>query len=408
MISHQVEKFNLTADKLILFLLTLQTVSSFFSVALNSIAFGIWGGLWIIQIIINRKVLHANERLTGFKWINISIAAYVIIEFISRLNAVIPDNAFIGMKRLLLLLIFYVAILNISKLKQVKIIYFGLLCVAGLVSIYELAVYFIRLPVELQSLPLIEIRINYFGYPLSLGQMKMFLLVCLFPLMLSENIIFGKRKYFLLLTIPIFISMILTQSRNVFLAFFICFVICTFIMNRKVLLTSLGLIVIAAFLIPGEHLDRFKSIADPNHLSNKSRIVMWQTGWQMFLGHPLTGVGDNEITKVYKMYKDIEYDSEGSHLHNNFIMILATTGIFGFIAWITFFILILRKFFMFYKSQDDHLVKLISLGGILLMISFFISGFFEWSFGDHKAMSVFFFLLAMPFVVVNIFKLQKN
>lgn len=408
MISHKIEKFNLTADKLILFLISIQAASSFFSVALNSIAFGIWGCLWITQIIINRKVLHANERLTGFKWINFSIAAFIIIEFISRINAVIPEGSLIGMKKLLLLLIFYVAILNITKTKQLKIIYFGLLTVAGIVSIYEIAVYLIRLPEQLQLLPLVEIRINYFGYPLSLGQMKMFLLLSMFPLMLSENIIFNKRKYFLFLTIPIFVSMILTQSRNVYLAFFICFVICTLVMNRKILVLGLGIIILSAIFIPGEHLNRFKSIVDPEHLSNKSRIVMWQTGLHMFLDRPFTGIGDNEFTEVYKSYKEIEYDSEGSHLHNNFIMILATTGIFGFITWMTFFILILRKFLLFYKSPDDYLVKLISFGGILLMISFFISGFFEWNFGDHKAMSVFFFLLALPFAAANIFRLQKN
>lgn len=408
MISHKIEKFNLTSGKLILGLLTVQAASSFFSVAVNSIAFGIWCGIWIIQIIINRKILHYRERITGFNWINYSIALYVVAEFVSRVFAVIPEGAFIGLKRLLLILIFYVTILQLTKLKQLKIIYFFMLSVAGLVSIYELIVYAINLPTELTTLPFVEIRINYLGYPISLGQMKMFLLISLLPLMLVNNVIFNTRRYFLFFAIPIFISMILTQSRNVFLAFSICYFTATLILNRKIFLISLGVVIVSALLIPSEYLARFKSIADTEHLSNKSRIVMWETGLKMFADYPFTGVGDNDIKTVYEKYKKIEYDAEGSHLHSNYVMILATTGVFGFIGFMAFFILIFVKLLSIYKSPTDLMTGLTSLAGILLLISFLISGFFEWNFGDHKAMSVFFFLLALPFATSNIFNTKLN
>jgi uncharacterized membrane protein len=43
--------------------------------------------------------------------------------------------------------------------------------------------------------------------------------------------------------------------------------------------------------------------------------------------------------------------------------------------------------------------RLLALGSILVVISFLISGIFEWSFGDHEVMTVFFFLVSVPFII---------
>jgi len=126
---------------------------------------------------------------------------------------------------------------------------------------------------------------------------------------------------------------------------------------------------------------------------------MWKTGWKMFLDHPLTGVGDNEITEVYKKYKTIETHGEGAHLHSNIMMILATTGIFGFLAYAGFFLILFITQIKIYKLTEIIYYKALILGSILTNLSLHISGIFEWNFGKHNDMTLFFFLIAIPFVI---------
>ena len=154
--------------------------------------------------------------------------------------------------------------------------------------------------------------------------------------------------------------------------------------------------------MPSSYIERVKSIADINHPSNASRLNMWSVGLRMFSDHPFTGIADSHILEIYETYKKPEFQSEGVHLHNNFIMILATTGIFGFLSFLIMFILIFFKQIKFYRNEKTDTDKMLILGSILVMISFQISGIFEWSFGDHEVMTVFFFLISVPFVIYKL------
>ena len=116
----------------------------------------------------------------------------------------------------------------------------------------------------------------------------------------------------------------------------------------------------------------------------------------------MTGVADSHILEIYSTYKKPDVPGEGVHLHNNFIMILATTGIFGFISFFIMFILIFLKQIKLFRKESPGVNKMLILGSILVMISFQICGLFEWTFGDHEVMTVFYFLLSVPFVILKL------
>jgi O-antigen ligase len=252
-----------------------------------------------------------------------------------------------------------------------------------------------------------EIRIDYFNYPLTTAEIKMMSIMSVLPLLFIKNKFIVSRKYLLLIIVPIFISMLLTQSRNVLLATFVCFLITGIFINRKFLAAFIVILILSSVFLPETYTRRIKSIADPNHLSNRARLSMWEVGFEMFKDHPLTGIADSHIKEIYETYKTPEEHSEGVHLHNNFIMILATTGIFGFLSFMIMFILIFLKQLKYFKQEIQPVNKMLIFGSILVMIAFQISGVFEWSFGDHEVMTVFFFLVSVPFVIFN-FKEVKS
>lgn len=392
-------------DKAILIFLTIQIAFVSISIAVSSIAFGIWLVLWIIQIIAEKKINYDKNLFREIKIINVFILLYILFEVFSRFFAVYPEGAFNNLKRLLLFLIFYVSVIKILDLSTLYKILTINICVISLISIVELVQYLLKFSEMISQMPFSEIRIDYFNYPITSAEIKMMSLLALFPLLfIKENFIISK-KYLAVILIPVFLSMILTQSRNVLLAVFVCFIIFGLFVNRKFLLTFILTVILLWIILPSVYTDRAKSIFDVNHPSNDSRLDMWSVGWEMFKDHPFTGIADSHIKEIYETYKKAERHGEGVHLHNNFIMILATTGIFGFIAYMGMFISIFLKQVKFYKQHTDETKKMLIFGSILVMISFQISGIFEWSFGDHEVMTVFFFLIAVPFVL---FKLNND
>lgn len=395
------ESLNRKIDSLILILLTIQILSVFYSVAVSSIAFGIWGGIWIIQMAINKKAGFENKNILELKYPCIFFFLFLVFEILSRIFAIIPDGALITLKSYLLFMIVCVSITKIENKDILAKIIFSILIIVSLVSLYELVTYFINIRSLNQNTDIAEYRIGFLGYPISMGEIKMLLLLLVFPLLFASNKIFISKLYLVLLMIPIGASMYLTQSRNVLVAVFISLLIYGIIINKRFLVLYTAILIIFWLLIPSQFQGRLLSIFNPSHPSNASRLVMWDVGIKMFKDHPVLGIGDNEFTQVYKTYKEPKADGEGSHLHSNFMMILVTKGIFGFIFYISFFISLFIKQIKYYKKVSGETDKLLILGTILAMISFHISGIFEWNFGDWKVMTVLLFILSVPFVIYN-------
>jgi len=396
------KEFSDKLNLIILILLTIQISSVSISIAVSSIAFGSWIALWLIQFLINRQSAINTDIFKEIKLINYFILAYAFFEILSRFFAVYPEGAFSNIKRLLLFLIFYVSIAKIINFKALIYILLINISAVSVISIVEIVKYAFKFIGMAGEMPFSEIRIDFFNYPLTSAEIKMISLLSLLPLVFSEYIrdkFIIKKSLLILIIIPVIVSMLLTQSRNVMLATAFCLMIYGIFINRKFLIGFIAAVILAALLLPSSFTERTKSIFDPEHPSNKSRIDMWKVGIEMFKDHPFTGIADSHIKEVYETYKTPEAHGEGVHLHNNFIMILATTGIFGFIAWMGMFILIFIKQIRYFKEEEDLIRKMHLFGSILVMISFQISGIFEWSFGDHEVMTVFFFLIAVPFII---------
>lgn len=387
----------------ILVCLTIQIFSASFSIAVSSIAFGVWGGLWIIEVLfLDRKLLYDKDTFKELKWINIFIGLYIFIDFLSRLFAFYPEDALIGIKRNLLFLIFFVCIIKVYDKKILFNLLIAVLVIQSLISIGELVQYLLSIKEALNEKLFSEIRIDYLAYPITTGEIKMLVFFLFFPLIfLKGRSMFMDKRALIGLLIPIFISMMLTQSRNVWLALFFCMLIVGFVINKKFLITFIAVVIIAGALLPSKYTDRVKSIVDVNHVSNSSRLIMWSTGWKMFINNPIIGVGDNKVMEVYQYYRPEKTDAEHSHLHSNIFMILATNGIVGFAIWVGLFLFIFFRFIKYYKMNLPQEYKLLILGCILVLISFHISGIFEWSYGDAEVFSVLFFILSVPF---NIYK----
>ncbi len=154
--------------------------------------------------------------------------------------------------------------------------------------------------------------------------------------------------------------------------------------------------------------NRFTSIIDPYHDTNLERFNQWSAGFRMFLDHPIFGVGDIDLHKLYKEYrKPFERITYG-HLHNNYVHLLVILGGFGFIVVMTLLIIIFIKQMKIYKSvKSETFYSSVSMGAFACFIGFLVSGLAEWNFGDHEIITMVWFTLALN-LIVNKLSLRKE
>ncbi|MGC8881116.1 MAG: O-antigen ligase family protein, partial [Minisyncoccia bacterium] len=155
-------------------------------------------------------------------------------------------------------------------------------------------------------------------------------------------------------------------------------------------------------------LERLTSISlkDPTAVS---RIYSAKTAFKGFLEKPLFGWGPENYQASYIKYfnpnviKYLPYDAYFDRAHNKPLEVLATTGIFGFISYLSIFFV---AFYILYQKQKNtpnwFLLNLTLFGAL---ISYFVQNIFIFDF--HESYLMFFLLLAFVNPLVE-FKVKPN
>lgn len=204
------------------------------------------------------------------------------------------------------------------------------------------------------------------------------------------------------LLVPIFIALVLTQTRSSWLGFLCGAVVIGIVKNRSFVIGILGFTVLFIFFAPSTLQHRALSVVDPHDQSNYLRLRMWETGWRIFCDHPIVGIGDTDIKKTYIQYTTPIDKNEGGHLHNNFVMLAVTLGIVGFAAIMGIFVrAILYEVSILRKVFAHPLARSVVLGAIAAFIGFQVNGLFEWNFGDQEIITLFWFSIGLTIAIAR-------
>ena len=142
--------------------------------------------------------------------------------------------------------------------------------------------------------------------------------------------------------------------------------------------------------------NRLASIYDPYHVTNIERMNIWRTGFKILADHPLFGVGDIDLLKLYAQYKDKYLKENFGHMHNNFIHLLVILGVFGFVITMFMLFKIFQLHLKIYKTvKDIPFVSSYALGATAVFIGFLFSGLGEWNFGDQEIITMVWFTLGL-------------
>lgn len=134
--------------------------------------------------------------------------------------------------------------------------------------------------------------------------------------------------------------------------------------------------------------------------SQFARLTVWKVAWQIFLDHPLFGVGFENNSRLHPAYYvKIGYPNEYIvlHAHNQFLDVLSGAGIFGFIGYLGTFGSGLVFFHRRFKSLVETHKKQLALGSLLCIVSLFACSFTDAPFRLHEARNYILILLGFSY-----------
>jgi O-antigen ligase len=138
------------------------------------------------------------------------------------------------------------------------------------------------------------------------------------------------------------------------------------------------------------------------HPTNIVRLSLWRAGWQIFKDNPLFGTGDIDLAGYYKKYKRYYEKEIQGHLHNNYIHVLATLGLFGFLAVCYLLLKILLINIGIYKrNKDIPFVSSYSLGVLGAFCAFLVSGLTELNIWDQEIITLVYFTFGLNIAFNN-------
>jgi len=164
--------------------------------------------------------------------------------------------------------------------------------------------------------------------------------------------------------------------------------------RRFLYLTSFFLLlIILAFLwqIPGQ---KFQGFLDFSYPSLKSRLIIWQSAWEIIKDHPLIGVGPGMFQKYYLAFQaklPLYLEWAVPQPHNLFLAFWLQTGLLGLIGFIwllaLFFRIGLEKLFTVHCSLFAVLMA--------AMIYILIHGLVDTTYWKNDLAIIFWLVIAL-------------
>ena len=154
----------------------------------------------------------------------------------------------------------------------------------------------------------------------------------------------------------------------------VAFLCCVQRMERKQLLAAIPIGLLAGGMIVWlgvtNTVKRFELLAHQD-VSRELRVLMDRDTWRIFVDHPWTGTGLGTLIAIYPRYASFYNGTIVDHAHNDFLELLADTGLLGGLCGAFFIGVLLRRGFTNFRiarGSQRALVggALVSCLGLLL------------------------------------------
>lgn len=201
------------------------------------------------------------------------------------------------------------------------------------------------------------------------------------------------RPAYALATFVMAWAMLLTLTRGAWIGAGVALAVVVARVRRRWLVFVPLLAAAALFLAPAPYRQRALLTFDPTYFSNADRVQMWKAGLAMWREHPWTGVGLGDLKPIYREFASADVPRTYGHLHNDWVHLLATTGILGTAAFAWLMVGFGRIVWRSDARAGDPELRALALGAWGSFWGFQTMGLFEWNFGDVEVMLALYFLV---------------
>jgi len=139
------------------------------------------------------------------------------------------------------------------------------------------------------------------------------------------------------------------------------------------------------------------------------RLEMWHTGLRMVREHPWVGVGPDNIPLVYMKYLPpgtIPILGYHDHLHDNALQMAAERGLPCLIAWLWFMLALGWHILRIRRRLSSG--RWVADAAFAAWLAFVAEGFFEFNFGTTPVLMVFLFVMSTPFIAERLEKVADT
>ena len=248
---------------------------------------------------------------------------------------------------------------------------------------------------------------GFFGSPMTLAGYLCLFIPILFVLFLERKR-YDIWKWIIGISLSVCcVALLFNGTRGAWLA--IATVISLLLLYYLIQKEKMAVFILCGLLIVGVGLSQYQpftnrvaSITDTKNQSNAERFLIWNSALHMFEDHPVLGVGLGQYKDNYqKKYISPEAkEPKLEHAHNNFMQMLAESGIVGFGGFVILISgLIGYSFKRFFKNKNPY--ALMMCASTLALV---LQGLTEYNFGNSAVMKCFWLLQGCLLVLSKTWK----
>lgn len=357
---------------------------------------------WLATIAITRgrEGWRPNPLLTP-------LLALAVAGAIAAALSIDPGQSFKGVKQLGMIALILVVGNSLRSRREVMALVLTWLAGATVVSLYAVCQYiqgaervhaFFDGPMTLVRILVLVTALGIAVFVTARGRVRLVALACLVSTVPALLLTFSRAGWLTLCVVAFFVG-ILRRSRIVLggAALAVCLAVGCAVAYPQ---TTTGSLLRSIVRPMDPALHRFGE-------STFQRVWMYRAAWQVFLDHPVAGVGQRNFGNVYGRHIPEELRNPDTHLdegtvytgfshaHSLYLNLLATQGLLGLAAFLWLIVAAVRLAWRNWRRAQDEFLRAVSLGILAAIVAFLTMGLIDENSRDSESIAQLWFLLGL-------------